>query len=77
MFWWLLGGAVAAIALFVVISGPVDKKAIKNTMEEEGIVDAIITGINNSTNTITLSSGHEIKGDSIGNDIKKGQRIRI
>lgn len=73
--WILLGLAAAAVGV-VVISGIVSKNRIKEKMRENGIKDAIITEINNCTNTVKLESLYgdetlEIRGDDLDDELEE------
>ena len=67
--WILLGLATAAVGV-IVISGMVTKKRIQEKMREKGMREALITEINNCTNTVKLEAldsedTMEIRGDEL------------
>lgn len=77
--WILLGLATAAVGV-VVISGIVNKSRIKEKMRERGIQEALITEINNCTNTVKLEDMYsnetlEIRGDDLDYDLEEYDTI--
>lgn len=77
--WILLGLAAAAVGV-IVISGIVSKSRIKEKMRENGIKDAIITEINNCTNTVKIEDLYgdktlEIRGDDLDDELEEDDVI--
>ena len=77
--WILLGLATAAVGV-IVISGMVTKKRIQEKMREKGMREALITEINNCTNTVkreALDSEDtmEIRGDELDYELSEYDTI--
>lgn len=77
--WILLGLATAAVGV-IVISGMVTKNRIKEKMRERGMKEAIITEINNCTNTVKLEDLEsddtlEIRGDELDYELDEYDTI--
>ena len=77
--WILLGLATAAVGV-VVISGIVNKSRIREKMREKGMEEALITEINNCTNTVKLEDLYtdetlEIRGDDLDSDLDEYDTI--
>ncbi len=77
--WILLGLAATAVGV-IVISGMVTKSRIKEKMREKGMEEAIITEINNCTNTVKLEDLYsdntlEIQGDELDYELEKYDTI--
>ena len=77
--WILLGLATAAVGV-VVISGIVSKNRIKEKMRERGMQQALITEINNCTNTVKLEDLYsdetlEIRGDDLDYELEEYDTI--
>lgn len=73
-------GAVAA--LVIVISGMITRSKLRDALKSNGIEDAIIKGINNCDNTITLEELNsdktiEVRGDDIDYDLDEGDLIYV
>ena len=54
MLGWILFGLAVTAAGVIIISGIVNKQRIKEKMRERGLEEAMITEINNCTNTVKL-----------------------
>lgn len=77
--WILLGLAATAVGV-IVISGMVTKSRIKEKMREKGMEEAIITEINNCTNTVKLEDLYsdnilEIQGDDLDYELEECETI--
>lgn len=77
--WILLGLATAAVGV-IVISGMVTKSRIREKMREKGMKEAIITEINNCTNTVKLEDLYsddilEIRGDELDYELDEYDTI--
>lgn len=79
--WILLGLATVAVGV-IIISGVVTKARIKEKMKERGIEMAIITSINNCTNTVKLEEFGsdktiEIRGDDLDSELDEYDTIFV
>lgn len=79
--WILLGLATAAVGV-IIISGMVTKARIKEKMKERGIEMAMITAINNCTNTVKLEElgsdkTIEIRGDDLDSELDEYDTIFV
>lgn len=79
--WILLGLATAAVGV-VVISGIVSKSRIREKMRDRGMEKALITEINNCTNTVKLEDLYsdktlEIRGDDLDYELKEYDTIVV
>lgn len=77
--WILLGLATAAVGV-IVISGMITKSRLKEKMREKGMKEALITEINNCTNTVKLEDLYsddtlEIRGDEVDYELDEYDTI--
>ncbi len=80
MLGWILLGLVTAAVGVIVISGMVTESRIKEKMRENGMKEAIITEINNCTNTVKLEDLYsddtlEIRGDELDYELDEYDTI--
>ena len=79
--WILLGLATVAVGV-IIISGMVTKARIKEKMKERGTEMAMITAINNCTNTVKLEElgsdkTIEIRGDDLDSELDEYDTIFV
>lgn len=79
--WILLGLATAAVGV-VVISGIVSKSRIREKMRDRGMKEALITEINNCTNTVKLEDLYsektlEIRGDDLDYELEEYDTVVV
>ena len=77
--WILLGLATAEVGV-IVISGMITKSRLKEKMREKGMKEALITEINNCTNTVKLEDLYsddtlEIRGDEVDYELDEYDTI--
>lgn len=80
MLGWILFGLAVTAAGVIIISGIVNKQRIKEKMRERGLEEAMITEINNCTNTVKLEDLYsdetiEIRGDDLDYSLEEYDTI--
>lgn len=82
MLGWILFGLLAATVGVIVISGMVTKNRIKEKMREKGMKKALITAIENCSNTVKLKALYsdetiEIQGDELDDELDEYDVIAV
>lgn len=74
MWGWILLGLAAATVGVIVIRGTINESRIKEEMHKENINKAVVTAIDNCTNTVKIQDlcsdkTLEIQGDDVDSDL--------
>lgn len=85
MWWYLLGGILAATVvagiIYITIKGMITKKKIRAIMEEKNISGMMVKMADSSRNKVRLADLNsdtviELKGDGVADNIREGKTVR-